>query len=112
MCRNELGLPKPSDVSTAPSLFLGFPNNHLPPSLLREASQLQHPSLGPPTSLPDMCIAHRPMNDASGALPYKHLSYHSIYVGAQARAAPYSLTSSRAASFHALNIYTAGSHEH
>uniref|UniRef100_A0A8D0C369 T-box domain-containing protein n=1 Tax=Salvator merianae TaxID=96440 RepID=A0A8D0C369_SALMN len=95
-------------------LFLGFFNNrhHLPPSLLRETSQLQHPPLVTPASLPDMCIARRPLNESSGAtLPYKHLSYHSIYVGARSRAAPYALPSSRATSFHAFNIYTAGGYE-
>ncbi|KAJ7344131.1 hypothetical protein JRQ81_000081 [Phrynocephalus forsythii] len=91
---------------------LGFTNNQpIPPPLLREASQLQNPALVTPASLPDMCIARRPLNEASGALPYKHLSYHSIYVGARSRAAPYALPSSRSTSFHALNIYTAGGYE-
>ncbi|CAI5762893.1 T-box transcription factor TBX10 [Podarcis lilfordi] len=86
-------------------------NHHLPPSLFREASQLQHPPLVTPATLPDMCLARRPLSEASGALPYKHLSYHSIYVGARSRATPYALPSSRATSFHALNIYTAGDYE-
>ncbi|XP_048339697.1 T-box transcription factor TBX10 [Sphaerodactylus townsendi] len=89
----------------------GFANNHLPPPLLGEASHLHHPSLVTPASLPDVCIARRPLNESSATLPYKHLSYHSIYVGARARATPYTLPSSRAASFHAVNIYTAGGYE-
>ncbi|XP_054826053.1 T-box transcription factor TBX10 [Eublepharis macularius] len=90
----------------------GFTNNcRLPPSLLRETSHLHHPPLVTPASLPDVCITRRPLNESSGALPYKHLSYHSIYVGARAQAAPYTLPSSRATSFHALNIYAAGGYE-
>ncbi|XP_062823275.1 T-box transcription factor TBX10 [Anolis carolinensis] len=86
-------------------------SHHLPPSLLRETSQLQHPPLVTPAGLPDMCIARRPLNEAPGALPYKHLSYHSIYVGARSRGTPYALPSNRATSFHTLNIYTAGGYE-
>ncbi|KAL8182942.1 UNVERIFIED_CONTAM: T-box transcription factor tbx10 [Gekko kuhli] len=91
----------------------GFTNHHLlPPSLLREAPHLHHPPpVVTPASLPDGCLARRSLNESSGALPYKHLSYHSIYVGARARAAPYTLPSGRATSFHALNIYTAGGYE-
>ncbi|XP_062974412.1 T-box transcription factor TBX10 [Elgaria multicarinata webbii] len=86
-------------------------SHNLPPSLLKDASQLQHLPMVTPASLPDMCIARRPLSEASGALPYKHLSYHSIYVGARSRAAPYALPSGRGTSFHALNIYTAGGYE-
>ncbi|XP_015279664.1 PREDICTED: T-box transcription factor TBX10 [Gekko japonicus] len=90
----------------------GFTNNRLlPPSLLREASHLHHPPPVTPATLPDVCIARRPLSEPSGALPYKHLSYHSICVGARARAAPHPLPSSQATGFHALNIYTAGGYE-
>ncbi|KAL7991924.1 hypothetical protein Chor_016180 [Crotalus horridus] len=86
-------------------------NHHLPPAILREASQFQHQPLVTSASLPDVCIARRPLNEAPGALPYKHLSYHSFYVGARTGTAPYALPSNRATSFHTLNIYTAGGYE-
>ncbi|XP_067406733.1 T-box transcription factor TBX10 isoform X1 [Emydura macquarii macquarii] len=78
----------------------------LTPTLLREAVQLQHPPLVPlggACGFQDSSPAPRPLPPELGAPAYKPFSYHSVYIRAKPRGAPYPLPPS----LHPFNVYSA-----
>ncbi|XP_029431479.1 T-box transcription factor TBX10 [Rhinatrema bivittatum] len=101
-------------------------SRNLLPSVHGDISRLHHLPPGPGAltscSIGDLSAArHSTTHSAPNAeslpttpdmlgSPYKHLSYHSIYLGGKGRVTPYSpLPSVRAPGFHTVNIYAAGS---
>uniref|UniRef100_A0A452GGX9 T-box domain-containing protein n=1 Tax=Gopherus agassizii TaxID=38772 RepID=A0A452GGX9_9SAUR len=78
----------------------------LPATLLREAAQLHNPPLVPLVGahgFQDNSAPQHPLPTELGPPLYKPLSYHSVYVRAKPRVAPYPLP----ASLHPFNIYGA-----
>ncbi|XP_044870391.1 T-box transcription factor TBX10 [Mauremys mutica] len=78
----------------------------LPATLLREAVQLHNPPLVPlagARGFQDSSAPRHPLPTELGPPLYKPLSYHSVYVRAKPRVAPYPLP----ASLHPFNIYGA-----